>query len=219
MKVCTDSCLFGAWVADKFEGKIIDAKNILDVGTGTGLLSLMIAQKSFAEIDAVEIDENSFNQAKENFEKSPWNKRLHVFNADIKNWVSSKKYDLIICNPPFFENDLKSLNQNKNLAKHHIALTLNDLIMIIKRNITGNGNFAIMLPFHRIEFFKNIALENNFPLSDELLVKQTPRHSWFRGILFFGNEEVSFNSKGIIIKDDKGNYSEEFNFLLRDYYL
>lgn len=219
MKVCTDSCLFGAWVADKCEKKIIEPKSILDIGAGTGLLSLMIAQKSFAEIDAVEIDENSFFQAKDNFAKSKWNKRIHAFNADIKDWISPKKYDLIICNPPFFESDLRSIHQNKNIAKHHDALTLNDLIRVVKSNLMSDGNFAILLPFHRIPYFKKLALENNFYLNNELLVKQTPGHSFFRGMLFFGNQKAAFTSKELIIKDDEGKYTEEFNFLLKDYYL
>lgn len=219
MKVCTDSCLFGAWVANKLERKFIEPKFILDIGTGTGLLSLMAAQKSYAEIDGVEIDENSFIQAKDNFDKSPWNERLQAIHADIKNWISSKKYDPIICNPPFYENDLRSFNLKKNIAKHHDALTFNDLIQVVKLNLAGNGNFAILLPFHRIQFFKKLALENNFYLNDELLVKQTLSHSYFRGMLFFGNQKASFTSKELIIKDDEGNYTQEFNYLLKDYYL
>lgn len=219
MKVCTDSCLFGAWVASKIERKIIAPTDILDIGSGTGLLSLMIAQKSLAEIDAVEIDENSFIQAKDNFAESQWNYRLHAFNSDIKNWVSPKKYDLIICNPPFFENDLRSFDQKKNVSKHHDALTLNNLIRVIKFNLAEDGNFAMLLPFHRIQFFKNLALENNFYLNEEWLVKQTPRHSWFRGILLFKIQPTSFSSEELIIKNNEGNYTEEFNVLLKDYYL
>lgn len=219
MKVCTDSCLFGAWVSDKFERKTITAKNILDIGTGTGLLSLMIAQKNVAETDAVEIDENSFMQAKENFAKSPWNQKLHAINADIKDWAPGKKYDLIISNPPFFENDLRSADQKKNIAKHHHTLTLNNLTRVVKSSLAHNGNFAILLPFHRVQFFKNLALENNFKLNDELLIKQTPHHSFFRGMLFFGDQITSLNSKQLIIKNDEGNYTKEFNALLKDYYL
>ncbi|HET7116347.1 MAG TPA: methyltransferase, partial [Hanamia sp.] len=104
--------------------KIILPEIILDIGSGTGLLSLMIAQKSNGEIHAIEIDENSFSQSKENFIDSPWENKLQAFNADIKSWNSQSKYDFIISNPPFFENDLKSKTQSKNLAKHHDGLTL-----------------------------------------------------------------------------------------------
>lgn len=219
MKVCTDSCLFGAYIADKIEKNIIKPKKILDVGSGTGLLSLMIAQKSKAIIDAVEIDENSFNQTKENFLESPWNKQLQAYNADVKNWYASSKYDLIISNPPFFENDLKSENKNKNLAKHHGGLTLKELLQSIKNNLETGGNFATLLPFHRVEYFKIIAGENNFYLKDELLIKQTPAHCYFRGILFFGTKPGQSISKELVIKDDTENYTEDFNFLLKDYYL
>lgn len=219
MKVCTDSCLFGAYIADKIEKKIILPKRILDIGSGTGLLSLMIAQKSKAIIDAVEIDENSFSQTKENFLESPWNKQLHAFYADVKNWNASIKYDLIISNPPFFENDLKSENKNKNVAKHRDGLTLKELLQSIKNNLETDGNFAVLLPFHRLEYFKIISAENNFYLKDELLIKQTPAHYYFRGILFFGTKPDQFISKELVIKNDKENYSEDFNFLLKDYYL
>ncbi len=219
MKVCTDSCLFGAYVAYKIEQKVIQPKRILDIGSGTGLLSLMIAQKSDAIIDAVEIDENSYQQTKENFVESPWNKQLQPFHADIKTFDASLIYDLIICNPPFFENDLKSLSKNKNVAKHHDALTLKELIESFKNNLESNGNFAVLLPFHRAEYFKRIATENDFYLKEELLIKQTPTHSYFRGILFFSTKPESLISKELIIKDEAGHYTNDFNFLLKDYYL
>jgi tRNA1Val (adenine37-N6)-methyltransferase len=219
MKVCTDSCLFGAYIADKIEQEIIQPKRILDIGAGTGLLSLMIAQKSHADIDAVEIDESSYRQTTENFSESKWNQRLQAFHADVKSFVSAFKYDLIISNPPFFENDLKSESKHKNLAKHHDTLTLNELMQCVKNNLETDGNFAVLLPFKRIEYFKRIAAENGFYLKEELLVKQTPKHTYFRGILFFTTEAKSINSKELIIKDEAGNYTCEFNSLIKDYYL
>jgi tRNA1Val (adenine37-N6)-methyltransferase len=218
MKVCTDSCLFGAYIADKIEQKIIQPKRILDVGSGTGLLSLMIAQKSKAIIDAVEIDENSFKQTKENFLESPWNKQLQAFYADVKNLNGSGKYDLIISNPPFFENDLKSENNNKNLAKHRDGLTLKELLLSIKNNLETDGNFAVLLPFQRIKYFEIISAENNFYLKEELLIKQTTAHFYFRGILFFGTKPGQIISKELVIKDATENYTEDFNFLLKDYF-
>jgi tRNA1Val (adenine37-N6)-methyltransferase len=219
MKVCTDSCLFGAWVADKIETKMIAPKNVLDIGAGTGLLSLMLAQKSFAEIDAIEIDEHSMIQAQQNFAESQWHDRLHIIRADIRNWISPKKYDLVICNPPFYENDLRSSNQKKNIAKHHDALTLDELAGIAKLHLQDNGKFAVLLPFHRIEAFIKVALKNDLHLNDALLVKQTPRHRVFRGILLFGVQKIVYPSNELIIKNEEGNYTPEFNFLLKDYYL
>jgi len=219
MKVCTDSCLFGAWIADKIEEKIFKPKIILDIGSGTGLLSLMISQKSDAKIDAVEIDKDSYLQTKENFWASKWNNRLQAFNADIKNWNGPSKYDFIISNPPFFENDLQSGNKNKNLAKHHDGLILKELLQSIKNNLSKNGNFSVLLPFHRLDYFKTLAAENDFYLNEELLVKQTPNHSYFRAILFFSTKSNAIIINELIIKDDGGNYTESFDFLLKDYYL
>lgn len=219
MKVCTDSCLFGAYIAAKIEQKIIEPLTILDIGSGTGLLSLMIAQKSNAIIDAAEIDEDSFYQTKENFDETQWSQRLHVFHTDIKCFSPSHKYDLIFSNPPFFENDLKSENKNKNLARHHDALTLKELTQYIKNNLESNGNFVVLLPFHRTEYFKRIASENGFYLKEELLIKQTPTHSYFRAILFFGTKQEPVISKELIIKDEEGNYTTGFNILLKDFYL
>lgn len=219
MKVCTDSCLFGAWVANKIEKKVLQPKNILDIGSGTGLLSLMLAQKANAQIDAVEINENSFLQTKENFNESKWGKQLQAFHADIKNWSSPVKYDLIISNPPFFENDLKSGNPHKNLAKHHDGLNLNELLESITNHLAEDGKFALILPYHRLQSFKEIAGEKRFYLKEEWLIKQTPSHSFFRGLLLFSSQKENFTSKELIIKENEGNYTKDFYELLKDYYL
>lgn len=219
MKVCTDSCLFGAWIAKKIEDKILRPKNILDIGAGTGLLSLMLAQKSGAKIHAVEIDENSFEQTMINFQNNPCNNRLRVFHADIKTWEAEKKYDLIISNPPFFENDLRSANQNKNLAKHHDGLTLKELLNSVKKYLTTDGNLAVLLPFHRVEQFKNHATEFNFFPREELHVRQTSEHQFFRGMLLFGRNKMNASTGAISIKNKEAHYTEEFNRLLKDYYL
>ncbi|MDQ6756500.1 MAG: methyltransferase [Bacteroidota bacterium] len=220
MKVCTDACIFGAWVAENVAGCKLPVVNCLDIGSGTGLLSLMFAQKnSNSIIDSVEIEVNAINQAKENFSNSPWKKRLFIFNADIKNFISDKKYDLIICNPPFFENDLKSILQNKNIAKHDEGLTLKELIQVIKNNLSATGYFAILLPYHRIKYFEELAEKNDLFLKDKLLVRQTPTHHFFRGILFFSHTPSTATIKKLTIKDKEGKYTEPFTRLLKDYYL
>lgn len=114
MKVCTDACLFGAYAANQLI--FINPAECLDIGTGTGLLSLMLAQKIPANIDAVEIEYASYSQAKGNFEHSPWREQLNVFHTDINQFQSEKKYNCIISNPPFFEKDLKSEDEKKNAA-------------------------------------------------------------------------------------------------------
>lgn len=219
MKVCTDSCLFGAWVAKVLEEKQINPNTILDIGTGTGLLSLMLAQKTNATIDAIELNRSSYEQAAANFAESQWSSRLQVSYGDIKDYQTNLKYDLIISNPPFFENDLVSAHSEKNLAKHHAGLTLENLLTAVTNLINPKGYFAVLLPYHRVEFFIALAEESGLLLQDKVLVKQTPKHSFFRGMLLFGWAKNTVNQKESTIKNDEQEYSSEFINLLADYYL
>jgi len=219
MKVCTDACILGAWVADKINTGQINASTILDIGTGTGLLSLMLAQKSSAEVEAIEIEENAFEQASGNFARSPWSERLQAFHADAKNFNLSKKYDLIISNPPFYEDDLLSAVHNKNIAKHNEALNLNELNSVVKKLLSSSGSFAVLLPYHRVGYFEKLAGENNFYLREKLCVKQTLRHEYFRAVSLFGQTNQIVTLKELVIKKEDGNYSEEFIELMKDYYL
>ena len=216
MKVCTDACIFGAWLANYS----LAAATCLDIGTGTGLLSLMYAQQNLtATIDAVEIEENAFEQAKENFQHSRWSDRLQVFKADIKEFKPGKKYDLIISNPPFYENDLLSTQKNKNIAKHDAGLNFSDLIKAVRNNLKDDGNFAVLLPYQRIEYFEKLAGEHNFFVKEKLLIKQSSKHNFFRGILVFSNLHSSYTIKELIIKTDNDEYTVEFKELLKNYYL
>src|SRR5690242_4780052 len=117
MKVCTDASLFGAWLASKLENSLLKRESILDIGTGTGLLSLMLAQSTSSLIDALEIDNDAFEQAKENVEASDWKHRIQLFHKDARIFQPIKKYDLVISNPPFFEKDLTSLEEKKNRSE------------------------------------------------------------------------------------------------------
>ena len=217
MKVCTDACLFGAWVANELQEAAV--KNILDIGAGTGLLSLMLAQKTTASIDAVEIDTAGFEQAKENIAKSPFKDRIEIINADITQFNPEKKYDYIISNPPFFEADLKSGDEKKNAAKHDTALTYAALLKAIEKNLSTDGLFAILLPYHRSNYFETASLQLNFHLVKKIGVKQTPKHDYFRSILIFSRQSTMSTQIEITIKDESGNYTGEFISLLKDYYL
>ncbi len=216
MKVCTDACLFGALVADTH----LQNKNCLDIGTGTGLLSLMIAQKNAGvHIDAVEINTLVAEQAEENVETSPWTNNIQVYNADIVDFDLKKKYDLIISNPPFFENDLLSGDEAKNNAKHDSSLNLMQLLEIVNKQLYKNGIFTVLLPYHRVNYFIEEAGKKGLYLNRQLLIKQTPAHKFFRGILFFNRQENDPQLKELIIKDNNQNYSPEFTVALKDYYL
>lgn len=220
MKVCTDACLFGAWIAEYVVINKLPVQNCLDIGTGTGLLSLVFAQKNNNSIiDAVEIEEYAYQQATENFTNSKWGKRLQSFHTDIKQWVPNQKYDLIISNPPFYENELLSGQKNKNIAKHNDGLTLHELIRLTKIHLSKSGYFAVLLPYHRIDYFEQLAKENTFYLKEKLLIRQTALHDFFRGILFFSNNKTILKINELTIKNQQGNYTDDFIALLRDYYL
>ena len=221
MKVCTDACLFGALVANCNPDSYRESTaNCLDIGTGTGLLSLMLAQKnSSVKIDAVEIDALAAEQAKENVAASPWADRINIFNEDILSFDPGKQYDCIISNPPFFEDDLQSPDDSKNKAKHNTSLSLIQLIQVIDKHLAADGFFAVLLPYHRVEYFITEATKAGFHLYKQILAKQTMKHKFFRGILFFSRKEKEFENREIIIKDTNQNYTAEFSALLKDYYL
>lgn len=234
MKVCTDASLFGALVSNSQNAAHcpLPAANCLDIGTGTGLLSLMLAQKNDSVIiDAYEIDTEAAGQAKENFAASPWVDRLQLINKDIltlaadpliapgKQKAVSKKYDLIICNPPFFEDDLRSPYEAKNKAKHDTALTLVELLHIADIHLTAGGSFAVLLPFLRVDYFIEEAARVDLHLYKQILVKQSPKHNYFRGILFFSRAEKEPERSEIVIKDEADQYTAAFAEALKDYYL
>lgn len=215
MKVCTDACLFGAFIANS---KLITG-NILDIGTGTGLLSLMLAQKSRGNIDAVEIEAGAFAQAKENFEASPWKDRLKIYYTDILNFHPEKKYAHIISNPPFYEDNLRPEDEGKNVAKHDSNLTLKVLLGLINDLLSNEGSFSVLLTYHRIDYFEKQAKQYGFYLQEKLLVKHTADHPVFRGILIFSRSLKIVTNSSLLIKEGQGNYSGEFIELLKDYYL
>lgn len=230
MKVCTDSCILGAWTALRIDGvknlsengvqNILEnrVKNILDIGSGTALLPLMLAQKTGARIDTIECDSETCLQAGENIMQSPWANRIQLLEGDARDYVFPSAYDFIITNPPFFESDLRSPEQKKNMAKHNESLSLETLIGLIQSNIQLDGAFSILLPFHRNDYFKKLAGEKGFSLQEELILKQTPLHAPFRTILLFSKKDSrEIISEELTIKKE-GKYSAEFQVLMQDYY-
>jgi tRNA1Val (adenine37-N6)-methyltransferase len=216
MKVCTDSCLFGAVTA----GTGLPVTNCLDIGTGTGLLALMFAQQNKdVIIDAVELDAPAAEQARENAAASPWANRIHVFNEDIMQFDNGKQYDCILSNPPFFEDDLQSPVQAKNNAKHDASLTFNRLLPVVDKLLANGGHFAVLLPFHRVDHFIGQAEKSGLYPYRQVSVKQTPGHPYFRGILFFRRDKTDLQIHELTIKDESNQYSVEFAAFLKDYYL
>jgi tRNA1Val (adenine37-N6)-methyltransferase len=219
VKVSTDSCLFGAWAGEEIRSKSYEVKNILDIGAGTGLLMMMLAQKSNAIIDGIEIDQPSYKQAKGNIEAFAWNERLNIFYGDAKQFEFTKKYDFIISNPPFYEGDLKSDVSNRNIAMHDDGLKLEELLQVVDANLSADGNFAVLLPYHRADVFIGTAEGDNLHLAKRMNVKQSVTHSYFRTMLLFERKKTELFLEELSIKDHSNEYTEQFVELLKDYYL
>jgi tRNA1Val (adenine37-N6)-methyltransferase len=215
MKVGIDSVLLGSWVSvNGLE------KNVLDIGTGTGLLALIMAQKiPDAQIIACEIDETACEQAIENISSSAWNKRITVVNADIRTFMPNpKSFDLIICNPPYFEKSLKSYDNKRNLARHNDSLSLPDLIDCVHRLLRSDGRFALIAPQNKADTVIELAGERNlFPVR-RLNVKSTETKPVNRVIMelsytFRLPEEMSLTIR------TGNNYSDDYKTLTKKIYL
>lgn len=225
MKIGTDGVLLGAWTP-------IDHNpfSILDIGTGTGVIALMLAQRSGAEqIDALEIDENAFEQATDNFENSPWNDRLFCFHAGLDEFVDEpeEEYDLIVSNPPFYAEDYKSDSEQRDLARFQDAMPFEDLIEAAALLLSENGIFSVIIPFNEEEKF--IALANEcelYPLKITR-VKGTPTTEIKRSLLAFGRnampadrqETINFPIDELVIETSRHIYTEEYIALTKDFYL
>lgn len=221
MKVCTDSCLFGALLpcVDQHHARI------LDIGTGTGLLSLMYAQREpTAQIDALEIDEAAFEQAKENFAASAWLGRLTAIHGDFRTFYinredRSRKYDLIFSNPPFFEGDLKSADNQRNQALHSTDLGFEELVRNTEALLQPEGIFAVLIPFSRRAEMIRIAKEYTLFPYQQYIVAHTQLHDYFRAIQLFSRKELEKHVEEIVIRDLKQQYSLKFRELLSPFYL
>lgn len=217
MKVTTDACLFGAWVSSCLEN-INSVKTILDIGSGTGLLSLMLAQKIKSEITGIELQLVDYEQSVQNINGSAWNDRVHIFNADVKTFNFCNKYDAIICNPPFYENDLKGPSAGKNTAHHDNSLTINELLQIIYRQLNPDGRFYILLPSKREKYLIGLIESHALFINQIVRVKQTEKHAFFR-IMIEGSYEKSETMEKVITIKENSQYSAIFTALLKDYYL
>ena len=225
MKVTTDACLFGAWVAEEIKNEKLIINNCLDIGTGTGLLSLMLAQKTnnSVEIDGVEIDEPAAKQAQENAAASPWEQRIFVTPGDAKKMIETfcKNFDVIVSNPPFYEKEIRSTSDSKNIAQHSDKLGLKELLRLIRNYLEPTGHFFLLLPYKRNEEIKKLLKDHQLHVSKMIFVRQSVNHDYFRiflkGNLKTGEQETEFDE--ISIWDDKQQYTPAFINLLKDYYL
>ncbi len=234
MKVCTDACLFGAWVAK--QPSIQTAHSILDIGTGTGLLSLILAQgtdKNNTKITAVEIESQAAAEASYNFNLSKWSERLILVKDSIQNYTAkfmvaadkNHAFDIIITNPPFYEGDLKSPNSNKNKAAHSTELNWASLVENSSSLLKEEGQFFVLVPTLRAYTMQKLAEAKNLFLMEEVLVYNDAKHLPFRSFLHFQKRKQNLDKRNsvlrnkIVIKNTDNTYSAEFTALLKGYYL
>jgi tRNA1Val (adenine37-N6)-methyltransferase len=207
--------LFGAWVAAHIKE---DAPtNVLDIGTGTGLLSLLLAQKlPAAQIDAVEIDAAAAAQAASNALATGWNIKVH--NIAIENF-SGARYQHIISNPPFFSNDLKSDDALRNAAMHSTTLTLASLFSCVVKLLDKDGSFSVLIPYARATELEKLATQFGLTIFKKALVHQTPTHEPFRAMYILSSAITSPTEVEQIIIKENEQYSAGFVTYLKDYYL
>lgn len=215
MKVCTDSCILGAWT------DIGGAKRILDIGTGTGLLALMLAQRSEAEIDAVEVEQDAFEEAKGNFRNSPWNDLLFIFHKRIQDYYKDcpHRYDLIISNPPFFTAQLNSSDEKRNIALHSKYLSFEELIEAVINLLKDSGRLSVILPPTEFEKFRDIAERKKLFLNTVLTVRDKNTLPVFRVAGIFSFKHFSLKTEELIIKEEESQYTDNFKELMKEYYL
>lgn len=216
MKVTTEGCVFGAWVASVAQ----PSSRILDVGAGTGLLSLMLAQQfADAKVDAVELDQAAAHQATNNFGQSPWADRLHLHRQNAMDFEGANQYGLMITNPPFYNQSLLSPASNLNLARHEDALSQKALVHLAAKHLVDMGSLYVLYPEREANTFAELAERDGLYLSRELSVFNSPGSKKFRVIGEYHRVQREVKKEVLNIKDVKGDYTADFIALLKPYYL
>jgi tRNA1Val (adenine37-N6)-methyltransferase len=216
MKVGTDAVLLGAWT------ECGNAKKILDVGTGTGVLALMLAQKSEATIWAIDIDKDSFIDAKENAYQSKWNDRLKVLNISMQEFTkeNSNDFDVIISNPPYFTDAYKAKELSRNTARHTDELPFDQLIECVVKLLSEDGHFFSILPYNEAIQFKNMAAKNNLYLIKSTRVKTKPEKEPKRLLMMYSRkQQIQIEDELVIELDERHHYTQQYIDLTKDYYL
>ena len=217
MKIGTDAVLLGAWCP--VNSSIF---SILDIGAGTGILSLMLAQRTNAQqIDAIEIEENAYEQCVLNFENSVWNDRLFCFHAGIDEFIEEPEdeYDLIVSNPPFYTEDYKSENKERDLARFEEALPFNTLLEASDLLLSDNGILAVIIPYKEENKFSSLAKEFELYPFKITRVKGTENADIKRSLMAFSRiiQEVEIDQ--IVIENSRHNYTNEYISLTKEFYI
>jgi len=218
MKVGTDGVLLGAWTPVSN-----NPFSILDIGAGTGLIALMMAQRSTAEqIDAIEIDDDAYEQAVENFEESKWGDRLFCYHAGLDEFVEEmhdEEYDIIVSNPPFYTENYSSGNEQRDKARFTESLPFEHLIEAAAILLSENGIFSVIIPFKEEEKFIAIAAEFNLYPTKITRIKGTAETEIKRSLMAFTRQQTETRIDKLVIETSRHQYTPEYTELTKDFYL
>lgn len=216
MKVGTDAVILGSWVNTNL------AKTILDIGTGSGIIALMMAQRSSAAIDAIDIDPASAEQAKQNFEASEWNVRLSIFHCSLQEYKKKqeKKYDLIITNPPYFNDSLHSPDKNRNIARHNNKLSFEELIICVNDLLSQDGRFALILPvIENTKFREKAFVYGLFPLQELFVYPKKGKEVNRICTEFSFKRSLTVEKNSLTIRNDDNTFTPDYIDLTKEFYL
>ena len=217
MKVGTDAVLLGTWAPVN-----PTTKSILDIGAGSGILALILAQRSNANlIDGLEIDVEAYEQCVTNFEESPWADRLFCYHASLQEFAEEieDKYDLIVSNPPFYTNQFDTKNNARNLARFENALPFDHLIKSAKMLLSTNGVFCVILPYSEEFSFCKLANEKRLYCNEKLRVCGQKNGEIKRSLMVFSHQKQTTKTQEMFLEDGRHNYSNTYKEIAKEFYL
>lgn len=215
MKVGTDGVLLGSWT------EINGAQNILDIGTGTGLIALMLAQRSVenVHIDAIEIDFDAYQQALENVNASAWNKKIKLSHSSLQHFSTSLRYDLIVSNPPYFVNSHKVPDPKRNLSRHTDELPHSAIIEGCKRLLHPDGRLCLILPHSEGVAFTKMAASANLLCNKKMSVRHKESRPVERLLLEFAYRSVAYQERELILINEEGKRTHPYHEMVSDFYI
>jgi tRNA1Val (adenine37-N6)-methyltransferase len=214
-KIGTDGVLLGAWV------NVSGAQYILDIGTGTGVIALMMTQRTAgtAVIDAVEIEKEDSEQAMENVQQSPWPGKVKVHHTAIQDFYPSRQYDLVVSNPPYFINSWKPPEKRRSQARHTHGLSFNELLQAASRLLTTNGRLAVILPYQEALHFTELAKQYQLYVIRRMTFRSRAHKPVERLLIEFGGYAVEVKEEELVLHGEGDQWSEAYCRLTREFYL